>query len=89
MIEFMRSISNAVGITGVTFILIAYFLINTNRLTAKSLSYLILNFIGAWLILFSLCFHWNLASVMIECAWILISIMGIYRIIRQRNVSNI
>lgn len=80
MIEFFDSISNVIGIIGVTLILIAYFLINTNRITAKNISYLIFNFVGAWLILFSLFFHWNLASVLIEIAWIIISVIGFYRV---------
>jgi nitrate reductase gamma subunit len=82
MIEFFRTIANTVGIIGVTLILTGYFLINTNRVTSKNLGYLSLNFCGAWLILFSLLFHWNLASVLIELAWIVISVVGFYRLLR-------
>lgn len=84
MLEILRAISNLVGIVGVVCILISYFLINTNRLSYNSLIYLSLNFIGAWLILFSLFFHWNLSSVIIELAWITISGIGFYRLIRER-----
>ena len=85
MIELLKNVANFVGIIGVSFILTGYFLINTNRVTSKNVVYLTLNFSGAWLILISLFFHWNLASVVIECAWILISIVGFYRLFRSKS----
>ena len=61
-------------------LIIAYFLLSTNRMSSQSLNYQLLNFIGASLILFSLLFHFNLASFVIEVIWIIISLIGIYRI---------
>ena len=87
MFEFCNSISDFVGIIGVSCILIAYFLINTNRVVSKSVVYLTLNFSGAWLILFSLYFHWNFASVVIEFCWILISLVGFYRLARSKKYA--
>ncbi len=84
--ELLKNLSNYIGIIGVSFILVGYLLINTNRLTSKNLVYLTLNFLGAWLILISLFFHWNLASVVIECAWIIISLVGFYRLFRSKQV---
>ncbi len=86
MLELVKSLSDLIGIIGVTLILIGYFLINTGRVTSKSVLYLTLNFCGAWLILVSLFFHWNLASVVIECAWILISLVGFYRLYRSKRI---
>jgi hypothetical protein len=80
MYELLLMISDAVGILGVIIILIAYYLLSVGRWPANCLSYQWLNFIGAWLILFSLYFHWNTASVLIEVAWIIISLIGIYGI---------
>lgn len=68
-----------VGMVGVVIILIAYYLISINRLSASAIAYQALNFAGAWLILFSLYFHWNTSSVVIEIAWIMISLIGMYR----------
>lgn len=84
MLELFKTISDAVGIAGVSLILTAYFLINTGKVTSKSIKYLTLNFSGAWLILFSLFYHWNLASVLIEFSWILISLVGFYRVFRSK-----
>lgn len=80
MLEILAKLSNTIGIIGVILVLIAYYLLNTNRVSAINMSYLLLNLIGAWLILFSLMFHWNLASVLIELAWITISVIGLFRL---------
>ena len=79
MYNMLSSISNMVGIIGVSLILTAYFLVSTGRVGSQALSYQMLNFCGAWLILFSLMFHWNLSSVVIEISWIIISLVGISR----------
>lgn len=81
MYELLLKISNPVGIIGVIFILIAYFFISQGRWRANSWRYQLFNFLGAWLILFSLYFHWNLASVLIEIAWLIISLMGMWRLL--------
>ncbi|HNC01196.1 MAG TPA: hypothetical protein PLS71_23330, partial [Leptospiraceae bacterium] len=65
-------ISDIVGIVGVVIILISYILLQFEKIKAKSLSYSIINLVGAVLILYSLFFNWNLASVIIEVFWILI-----------------
>lgn len=72
-------IADIIGIIGVILVLIAYGLLNTNRIFALNLSYQLLNFFGALMILFSLYFSWNLASALVEFAWVIISLIGIYR----------
>lgn len=75
----MDKVADIVGIVGVFFVLLAYYLLTTNRLSASHLPYQLFNFFGALLILFSLMFTWNTASVIVEAAWVLISMVGIYR----------
>jgi hypothetical protein len=79
MYENLSRISDFVGMTGVIIILVAYFLLSTGKWISDSMLYQFLNFFGAWLILFSLYFHWNLSSVVIETAWIVISVIGMVR----------
>lgn len=81
----MESTADPVGISGVALLLTAFFLLNTHRITAKHLSYQVLNLTAAVLILYSLIFHWNTPSVMIELAWITISMIGITRTLRSRK----
>lgn len=80
MYDVLMKISDPIGIIGVVVILIAYYLLSVGRWVADSFIYQFLNFIGAWMILFSLYFHWNTASVSIEVAWIIISLIGMYRV---------
>ncbi|MBA2655407.1 MAG: hypothetical protein H0U70_00275 [Tatlockia sp.] len=72
-------ISNFVGIIGVILILAAYFFSQTNQVSVNSSKYLISNLLGSVLITYSLIFHWNLASFIIELAWFSISVMGLLK----------
>lgn len=81
----LNKASDPVGIVGVVIILVAYFLISTGKWSSDSLLFQFINFIGAWLILFSLYFHWNLSSVIIEIAWVIISFIGMCRAIYLNN----
>lgn len=77
-------IFDTIGIGGVLLILAAYFLIQTGKLSAEALPYPVLNLVGAVLILVSLTHTFNLASFIIELAWIAISVFGIVKILRKR-----
>lgn len=83
----LSEFSNILGMIGVIFILIAYYLLNINSISAKSLTYLLANLVGSCLVLISLYYHFNLASVIIELAWISISLLGLYRLYQsQKNL---
>ena len=68
-----------VGTLGVIMILVAYFLLQTERLSGQSISYSVVNLLGSLMITVSLVYHFNLSSFIIEMAWIAISIYGIVR----------
>ncbi len=72
-------IHDVIGIIGVFFILVSYVLLQIEKIRAKSLSYSVINLVGAILILYSLFYNWNLASVIIEFFWIIISLFGIVK----------
>jgi paired small multidrug resistance pump len=74
--------TDIIGFIGVGIILIAYCLLQANRLSAKHLSYSLMNLIGASMILFSLFYTWNTPAVFIEIAWILISLYGVVKSLR-------
>ena len=73
------SISDIVGILGVGLVIVAFLFVQLERITPKSGVYLYSNFWGSVMLLFSLYYHWNLASVIIEVLWLLISIYGIIK----------
>lgn len=72
-------LSDIIGIIGVFCIILAFYLLQVEKTTSSSLSYLYLNFVGALLLLISLLYNWNLASVIIEIMWLIISVYGIIR----------
>lgn len=78
---------DAIGIIGVTIILIVYYLLQVERLRSDDLVYSVTNLIGALLIVVSLRYQFNLASFVIEIFWIAISIIGIVRYYKKRNVK--
>jgi len=74
-----------VGSVGVALIIIAYAMVQAGKMATTRLIYSLMNLIGACLILWSLTYNFNLASVIIEGFWILISIWGIVNWIRARS----
>ncbi len=73
-----------VGNIGIVLILYAYWALQTEKLTARDGSYNLLNFGGALLILFSLIFKFNWSAFLIELAWALISLYGIFKSYRAK-----
>lgn len=76
-----------IGNVGVFMILIAYFLLQLNRVNHHSLLFSIMNFCGAFMILVSLSFDFNLSAFIIEFFWLLISVYGIYKYILKHTNS--
>jgi hypothetical protein len=76
---------NIVGNLGVVLIVGTYFLVQIGRMSAVRLPYITLNGLGALLILYSLWFDFNLSAFLIEVIWLLISLMGIGRVLLQRR----
>ena len=74
---------NIIGYTGVAMILIAYSLLQLGSILGDSIRYCLANLVGAILILVSLCWSWNWPSVVIEVAWILISLFGLIKALRK------
>lgn len=67
------------GVLGSAMIIIAYLALQLDRLKSHDVSYLMLNGVGAALILVSLLFAFNLAAFIIELFWVGISVLGLVR----------
>lgn len=76
---------NVVGNLGVFCILLAYFLIQTDRLSSEDMWYPVINLAGAVLILISLYWQPNIPSIIMELCWIGISVYGMYSIWKKRR----
>jgi len=72
------------GLLGVSTILLAYFLLQAGRLRGDALSYQLMNAFGAFALLISLLYAFNLSAFVMEAAWLVVSIYGIARGRRKR-----
>ncbi len=72
------------GNIGVALIIITYFLLQLERLPSTSLSYSVLNALGAFFVIVSLMYEFNMSAFIVEAFWVLISLFGIFRYIRSR-----
>jgi hypothetical protein len=74
------------GFLGVLLIVVAYLLLQLDKLPSSAPSYSLLNAVGALLIMVSLLFKFNFSAFLIEVFWFLISLLGLSRwlISRQR-----
>lgn len=81
----ITEISEILGLIGVILVLAAYFLLQIEKLKADSFIYSFANLLGSILVLYSLWYSWNLPSVFVEAAWVLISLYGIYKWLRHRQ----
>lgn len=68
-----------VGLAGTLMVLVAFFLLQAGRLIGTSISYQLLNLLGACGVLISLLGTFNPAVFLLESIWVLISGYGIVR----------
>jgi predicted membrane protein len=78
---------HTIGIIGMLCIVMTYYAIEKGKYTRDNLAYYIINLIGAVLLTISLMINFNLGSFVIEVFWIIISVQGIVRILKQRRIS--
>ncbi len=64
-------------------ILAVYSLVQLDKMDVKGLFYSIINAVGAVFILISLTVTFNMASFVIECAWLVISLFGIFQALKR------
>ncbi|MGB4866345.1 MAG: hypothetical protein WBP38_10680 [Hyphomicrobium sp.] len=77
--EIIMSFFDVLGIVGVVAVLAAFYSLQTKRAAFDDYSYLLLNTVGAFLIVLSLIQDFNLSAFLMEMAWVLISLYGLYQ----------
>ena len=77
-----------VGNVGVVIIVVAYLLLQLDKLRSSDLSYSVLNAVGASLIVASLIVDFNLSALLMEVFWVLISFIGIGRHFRLKTIRS-
>ena len=77
-------VTDAIGMTGTLLVVAAYYLLQLEKLQPRGLTYNLMNLIGAILLLISLNYTFNLASVVIEIFWIGAALIGLWKLYRSR-----
>jgi len=75
------------GFIGVVLIIVAYLLLQLEKLPSSSPRYSVLNAAGALLIIISLIFAFNLSAFIVEAFWFLISLVGLWRSLSAKKDS--
>ncbi|MCB1701674.1 MAG: hypothetical protein H6985_04040 [Pseudomonadales bacterium] len=73
------------GLLGAALVVLAYCMLQLERLDPRGLAYNVINLVGAAGLVFSLCFNFNLASFIIEIFWIAASLLGLFKLWQRRN----
>ena len=81
----METVATIIGLLGVFTVLAAYALVSFGRWRGDDPRYQWLNIVGTLGILVSLIYQYNLPSVVAQCMWILLSVVGLIRIYRGRR----
>ena len=80
-------VTDIAGLFGVLLIVIAYLLLQLDRLRSSAFSYSLMNAVGALLIIFSLWKSFNLSAFVMEGFWFLISMVGLLRRFGSKSVA--
>ncbi|AXT27626.1 hypothetical protein D1823_14210 [Ruegeria sp. AD91A] len=80
------TIVDAIGSFGALIVVAAYFATQMRMMNSDDLAFPVINLLGSVLIVYSLLQNFNLASMLIEGFWIVISIIGIIQHVRLRRV---
>jgi hypothetical protein len=73
------------GLIGVAMTLLAFYLLQAGRVRGDGLPYQIMNAFGAFAVLLSLFYAFNLSAFLLEFLWLLISVYGMVRGWRLRQ----
>jgi len=74
----MATFAEIIGVIGAFLILFMYFLLEAKKIRSDKPLYPTLNLLGALMVILSLVYSWNLAAFIIQGAWVLISVYGLY-----------
>ncbi len=78
-----------IGLTGVALLIVTYALLQLDRIDPKGFWYSFNNLLVAILVTVSLVYTPNLASIVIEVFWFLISLYGVVMFFKRKDLTNI
>lgn len=67
------------GNIGVALMVLGYLLLQAERIRSSDLTYSLMNGVGAFLVVVSLLYRFNLSAFLVEAFWFLISVYGLIK----------
>ena len=80
-------IADIIGVSGMALVVMAFILLQLEKIVPTKLTYNLMNLVGAIFLLISLCINFNLASFIIELFWIAASAIGLVKYCRKQAVE--
>ena len=77
-----------IGLTGVALLIVTYALLQLDKINPKGFWYSFNNLLVAILVTVSLIYTPNLASIVIEIFWFLISLYGVVMFFKRKDLTN-
>lgn len=81
----MSHFDDIIGLIGVSLVLLAYALLQVQRINPMGFWYSFNNAAGSALIIISLLVRWNLSAFVMEFTWFLVSLYGVVMYFFRRN----
>ena len=82
------TLPDLIGLTGVALLIITYALLQLDKIDPKGFWYSFNNLVVAILVTVSLVYTPNLASIVIEIFWFLISLYGVVMFFKKKDLTN-
>ena len=82
------TLPDLIGLTGVALLIITYALLQLDKIDPKGFWYSFNNLVVAILVTVSLIYTPNLASIVIEVFWFLISLYGVVMFFKRKDLTN-
>lgn len=82
------TLPDLIGLTGVALLIVTYALLQLDKIDPKGFWYSFNNLVVAILVTVSLIYTPNLASIVIEIFWFLISLYGVVMFFKKKDLTN-
>ena len=84
------TILSYLGVLGAVMCVLAYFLLERGKVRADGMTYYFMNGFGAFLVLVAVLYSFDggdMGAIVQELCWVIISMMGIFKILKKRNIT--
>lgn len=82
------TVFDVIGLVGVGLIVVAYILLQADKISAANPWFSVVNAAGSAMVLVSLWFEFNLAAAVVEIFWLIVSLFGLWRSTRGLRPSS-